>query len=87
MRLMVIVIAAATFFDLRASQAYEGPWCAQYSIGRGSAVENCSMRSFEMCHQEIIGGNRGFCFANPRWQGHSRDGGARRRAHRKHSYK
>jgi hypothetical protein len=31
--------------------------------------ENCSVRSFEMCVQEVIAGNRGFCNPNPRWQG------------------
>jgi hypothetical protein len=83
--LMVIAIAAVSLFDLRASRAYDGPWCAQYSIGTGSSVINCSMQSFAMCHQEIIGGNRGFCFANPRWRGNSGDG-VRPRAHRKRSY-
>ena len=84
-RLMVTVIAAATFLDVAASRAYDGPWCAQYALGLGGVVENCSMRSFAMSHQEIIGGNRGFCFPNPRWQGNSRPGGARPRAYRKHS--
>jgi hypothetical protein len=27
------------------------------------------MRSLEMCRQEVIAGNRGFCNPNPRWQG------------------
>jgi hypothetical protein len=31
--------------------------------------ENCSMRTLEMCRQEVIAGNRGFCNPNPRWQG------------------
>jgi hypothetical protein len=30
--------------------------------------ENCSMRTLEMCVQEVIAGNRGFCIPNPRWQ-------------------
>jgi hypothetical protein len=85
-RLTVTVIAAATFFDMAASKAYDGPWCAQYALGLGGVVEDCRMRSFAMCHQEIIGGNRGFCFPNPRWQGKSRAGGPRPRAYRKHSY-
>ena len=84
--LMVTVIATAAFFDLPPSQAYDGPWCAQYALGLGGVVEDCSMRSFAMCHQEIIGGNRGFCFPNPRWRGASRDGGARPKAYRKPSY-
>jgi hypothetical protein len=31
--------------------------------------ENCGMRTLEMCVQEVIAGNRGFCIPNPRWQG------------------
>ena len=31
--------------------------------------ENCSARTFEMCVQEVIAGNRAFCNPNPRWQG------------------
>jgi hypothetical protein len=27
------------------------------------------MRTFEMCRQEVIAGNRGFCNPNPRWVG------------------
>jgi hypothetical protein len=34
--------------------------------------ENCSMPSLEMCRQEVIAGNRGFCSPNPRWQGNAR---------------
>ena len=46
--LMVTVIATATFLDVAASRAYDGPWCAQYALGLGGVVENCSMRSFAM---------------------------------------
>jgi hypothetical protein len=84
MRIMLIVTAAAAamFLDLRGSQAYEGPWCALSDIGGGVMHENCSMRSFEMCRQEVIAGNRGFCNPNPRWQGNrqgARQTGARRK--------
>jgi hypothetical protein len=48
--------------------AYEGPWCALTNRGGNSMVEDCSMRSLEMCRQEVIAGNRGFCNPNPRWQ-------------------
>jgi hypothetical protein len=85
--LTVTVIAAAGLFDLPASHAYQGPWCAQYALGLGGVVEDCSMRSFAMCHQEIIGGNRGFCFPNPRWQGNSRDGRSRPKTYRRPSYR
>ena len=66
--LVVTAVAAATFFDLRASRAYEGPWCAVTNIGREMSW-NCSMRTLEMCRQEVIAGNRGFCNPNPRWGG------------------
>ena len=71
MRIMLIVIGAmvAMFLDLRVSRAYDGPWCAVTNLGRGSVYWNCSMRNFEMCRQEVIAGNRGFCIANPYLQG------------------
>ena len=70
MRIVLVVTAvAAIFLDLRASHAYEGPWCALSDIGGGVMQENCSMRTLEMCRQEVIAGNRGFCNPNPRWQG------------------
>jgi hypothetical protein len=76
MRLMLMItVAAAMCVSARASQAYEGPWCAVTSLGRGSVTENCSMRSFEMCRQEVIAGNRGFCNRNPRVQGIWREEG------------
>jgi len=62
-------LAAAMLLHPRASQAYEGPWCALSDIGGGVIQENCSMRTLEMCRQEVIAGNRGFCNPNPRWQG------------------
>jgi len=30
--------------------------------------ENCNIPTFELCVQEVIAGNRGFCIPNPRWQ-------------------
>jgi hypothetical protein len=30
--------------------------------------ENCTIPTFELCVQEVIAGNRGFCIPNPRWQ-------------------
>jgi len=67
--LVAIAVVAAMFLKLRASSAYEGPWCALSDIGRGVMQENCSMRTLEMCRQEVIAGNRGLCNPNPRWQG------------------
>jgi hypothetical protein len=67
--LIVMAVAAAILLDPRAGQAYEMPWCALTDIGGGTMHENCSMRTLEMCVQEVIAGNRGFCNPNPRWQG------------------
>ena len=69
-RRMLIVIAAvaAMLLDPRASQAYEGPWCALSEIGGNAMYENCNIPTFELCVQEVIAGNRGFCIPNPRWQ-------------------
>src|ERR1700680_3656342 len=58
MRIVVLIaaLAAAMFFDLRASHAYEGPWCAVQSVGSGSVTENCRMATFEQCRMEVIAG-------------------------------
>jgi len=55
MRIVLIVtaISAAMLLDLRAGRAYEGPWCALSDIGGGVMQENCSMRTLEMCRQEV----------------------------------
>ena len=66
--LAAAAVVAAIFLSSRPSQAYEGPWCALTDIGGGVMHENCSVRTFEMCVQEVIAGNRGFCIPNPRWQ-------------------
>lgn len=69
MRFLASSAALAALFvtlgDVRSSQATEGPWCAETSLGR-NAYENCSMRSFEMCRQEVSIGGR--CFRNPHYQ-------------------
>ena len=69
MRRMLIVTAAGAAMLPRVSQAYERPWCALTDIGGGVMHENCTIPTFEMCVQEVIAGNRGFCIPNPRWQG------------------
>ena len=73
MRLVLIVVAmaAAMLFDLRASQAVQRPWCAGTNRGGGTFSYNCTIPTFEMCVQEVIAGNRGFCNPNPRWPGYS----------------
>jgi len=54
--LMLVAVAAAMLLDVRASQAYEGPWCAGTSRGH-AFVYNCSMRTFDQCVSEVIAGN------------------------------
>jgi hypothetical protein len=70
MRYMLVVtaVAAAMVFDVGTSRAYQGPWCAVQNIGH-AVVYNCSMRTLEMCTQEVIAGNRGFCNPNPYYRG------------------
>jgi Protein of unknown function (DUF3551) len=66
MRLMLIVVtvAVAMLLDLRVSQATQMPWCAGTSKGHSFSY-NCSLPTYEMCVQEVIAGNRGFCSPNP----------------------
>jgi hypothetical protein len=66
--LIVAAMAAAMLFELRASQAVQRPWCAGTNRGGGTFSYNCTIPTFEMCVQEVIAGNRGFCIPNPRWQ-------------------
>jgi hypothetical protein len=67
--LLGAAIEAAMLLDPRASQAYEGPWCALSDIGGGVIQENCSMRSLEMCLQEGDRRQSGLLNPNPRWKG------------------
>jgi len=81
--LTTIAVATALLFSSAADLAYyEGPWCAVTNRGGGDMSWNCSMRSLEMCRQEVIAGNRGFCNPNPRWQGNRPE--ARPRHSRRH---
>jgi hypothetical protein len=72
MRSVVIISAITMAFavNARSSQAYyEGPWCAHF-WGGDTEYERCSMRSFEMCLDEIRGtGGLTLCSPNPRYQG------------------
>ena len=63
MRLM-LTVAVAMLLDLRVSQATQMPWCAGTSKGDFFSY-NCSLPTYEMCVQEVIAGNRGFCSPNP----------------------
>ena len=69
MRLMLIVVtvAVAMLLDLRVSQAAQMPWCAGTSKGDFFSY-NCSLPTYEMCVQEVIAGNRGFCSPNPNYR-------------------
>ncbi len=63
------VIAAALCLAAPASRASDGPWCARYAGGQ-DYVEDCSMRSFDMCLNEIRGtGGSAICSPNPRYHG------------------
>ena len=70
MRLMLIVVtvAVAMLLDLRVSQAIQMPWCAGTNVGHDFHY-NCTLPTYEMCVQEVIAGNRGFCSPNPYYRG------------------
>jgi hypothetical protein len=65
-------IAFLAFFALamgaapsNADSEYEGPWCARFGGGT-DFYERCSMRSFQMCLDEIRGtGGNAICSPNP----------------------
>lgn len=44
-----------------------GPWCAVADQGWGLVTEDCSYATIAECRQVILGGNRGVCNRNPRW--------------------
>ena len=89
MRLVVALcaLAAIGLGGIRPVQAfdpdysyYDGPWCAQF-WGGDTQYMNCSMRSFEMCLNEIRGtGGNTVCSPNPRYRPMSRE--PARRSHR-----
>jgi hypothetical protein len=66
--MLTVTAVFAMLLNPRASQAYERPWCALTEIAGGAMYENCTLPTFELCVQEVIAGNRGFCIPNPRWQ-------------------
>jgi len=72
MRSVLIVILAAgsaLLLGPAASHAYgSGPWCAMVNTG-GNEEWNCGFASLDLCRQQVIAGNRGFCNPNPAWQG------------------
>jgi hypothetical protein len=83
--LFALALAAIALFGSRPAEAYNGPWCAVFGIGPGSAVERCDYRDFESCRMEIIAGNRGFCRQNGYWQGGPAATSPRHRKARRHA--
>ena len=77
MRSPVILGTLATVLAIHVQPShanYEGPWCALSWGGGDSSYENCSMRSFEMCVNEIHGtGGNTVCSPNPRYRPSSID--------------
>jgi len=89
MRKLVIVglltAATASVFigGTRDANASEGPWCHYWGGAMGS-IENCRLRTLEMCRYEIQG-NGGSCSPNPRYQGNlPEQSSALRRATKSH---
>ena len=64
--LIVVTVAVTMLLDLRVSQATQMLWCA---VTSKSDFYNCSLPTYEMCVQEVIAGNRGFCSPNPYYRG------------------
>ena len=74
MRKSAMLAALVALFVIGANEAraYDGPWCAVISIGRGSVSENCSMPSFEACRREALSfGSTSFCRQNGYFRGYS----------------
>jgi len=73
MRTILYAAAAATvmFINIPSSHATEGPWCASTNIGGETEAINCSLQSLAQCRQEVVSGNRGSCYPNPRFGGGS----------------
>jgi hypothetical protein len=63
-----------------AAATYEGPWCANVSVGEDSFVERCDMPSYERCRQEIIGQGASYCTQNPYFRPNSAEPRLRARA-------
>ncbi len=69
---MLAVTAALLLLGSNGARAYDGPWCAVISLGRGVVSENCSMPSFEVCREEAMRfGSTSFCRQNGAFRGYS----------------
>jgi hypothetical protein len=71
---LVTAASVVCFIGPKPAAAAEGPWCHTFGGSNSGPLENCSMRTFEMCRQEIQG-NGGSCSPNPRWHGYLPQGG------------
>ena len=83
MRFVMVLGACAAIGIGAASPATAGyqeePWCAQF-WGGDTQYENCSMRSFAMCLNEIHGtGGNTLCSPNPRYHAKTAEPTSRRR--------
>jgi hypothetical protein len=67
--LIIVTVAVAMLLGLRVSQAAQMPWCAGTNTGSSTFHYNCTLPTWEMCVQEVIAGNRGFCSPNPYYRG------------------
>ena len=73
MRKLVLpgLLAALALLTARPAQAYDGPWCAVFSVGFGVVQEKCDMTTFESCRQEAqLYGPTAFCRQNNYWPGY-----------------
>ena len=80
--LVLVALAPFALFGSVPAQAYDGPWCGVYSVGRGSH-EKCDYRTFESCRMDIVAGNRGFCRPSQYWRGNAEASPRRYRKARK----
>jgi hypothetical protein len=64
--LFVVGVTAAMIALPLPAQAQNYPWCAQYSGGRGGAM-NCGFVSFDQC-MDTVRGIGGFCIRNDWYQ-------------------
>jgi Protein of unknown function (DUF3551) len=84
-RIALAAISTLVFvsFDLRPTQAAEGPWCAVASIGQGAVREDCTYNSAEECRTRGLAFDRGSCTQNPRWNGANKSA-TQPKTHKKH---
>ena len=77
MRKLIVLaqMSAVTIFALLGATGpghatTDEPWCVIFGGAQGS-IQDCTIRTFEECRQEMIAGNRGSCFLNPYYHANS----------------